>query len=132
MVARFQSFDELSDRLMMLSVRIGRLVDALPDTRLARHLAGQLVRCGTASGPNYEEARAAESRKDFIHKLKISLKELRETRYWIRLISKANLLPEHRLAELIDESDQLIRILSKSLETARSRQPDQPPLTTDN
>ena len=60
--------EELSERLMSFAARIGKAVDALPDTRMGRHIAGQLVRCGTSPAPNYEEARAAESRADFIHK----------------------------------------------------------------
>ena len=113
--------DELSDRLMDMSVRVGKVVDALPRTRLGRHVAGQLVRCGTASGPNYEESRSAESPRDFIHKLAISLKELRETRYWLRLISRADLLPEQRLNQLIEECSELTRILASSVATARKR-----------
>jgi len=62
---------DLSDRLLGFAVRVGKVVDALPDTRLGRHVAGQLVRCGTSAGPNYEEGCAAESRADFIHKLSI-------------------------------------------------------------
>lgn len=75
--------DKLCDRLLDFSARIGRVVDALPDTRLGRHIAGQLVRCGTSAAPNYEEGCAADSKKDFIHKLSIALKELRESRSWI-------------------------------------------------
>ena len=78
--------DELSDRLWRFAARVGKLVDALPDTRLGRHIAGQLVRCGTAPGPNYDEGCAAESRADFAHKLSIVLKELKETRGWLRFI----------------------------------------------
>ena len=73
--------EELSERLLDLAVRISNIVEALPDTRLGRHVAGQLIRCGTSPGPNYEEACAAESRADFIHKIKVVLKELRETRF---------------------------------------------------
>ena len=83
--------DELSQRLLNFAARIGRVVDELPDTKLARHVGSQLVRCGTSPGPNYEEGCAAESRRDFIHKLSICLKELRESRYWLRLIVAANL-----------------------------------------
>ncbi len=72
--------EQLSDRLLDFAVRVGKVVDALPDTRLARHIAGQLVRCGTSPAPNYEEGCAAESRADFVHKLTICLKELRESR----------------------------------------------------
>ncbi len=72
--------EDISERLLDFAARIGQVVDALPDTRLGRHIAGQLVRSGTSPAPNYEEARAAESRKDFVHKLSIGLKELRESR----------------------------------------------------
>ena len=95
--------DELSDRLWRFSARIGKVVDALPDTRLGRHVAGQLIRCGTAPGPNYDEGCAAESRADFAHKLSIVLKELKETRGWMRFISIAELLPGKKISPLLDE-----------------------------
>jgi four helix bundle protein len=84
--------DDLARRLVEFAARIGKVVDAIPDTRLGRHVAGQLVRCGTAGGPNYAEARAAESKKDFIHKMGICLKELRESLSWLDLIVCADLL----------------------------------------
>jgi four helix bundle protein len=112
---------DLSDRLLDFAVRVGKAVDALPNTRLGRHVGGQLIRCGTASGPNYEEACAAESRADFVHKLLIALKEMRESRYWVRLISKGSLLPEKRMLPLLDESTQLCNILAKSVVTTKSR-----------
>ncbi len=111
---------ELSDRLLDHAARVGNVVDALPDTKgLGRHSAGQLVRCGTAEGPNYEEACAGESRADFIHKIKIALKELRETSYWLRLIVKVKLLPAKRLPALIDETTQLCNIFGQSIATAK-------------
>jgi four helix bundle protein len=64
--------EELSERLLDFAVRVGKVVDALPDTRIRRHVAGQLVRCGTSPPPNYEEACAAESRADFIHKMRVA------------------------------------------------------------
>ena len=70
---------DLEDRLLDFSVRIINVVEALPNTRSGNHIAGQLIRCGTAAAPNYGEAQSAESRRDFIHKMKIALKELRET-----------------------------------------------------
>ena len=85
--------EELSRRLLRFAVQVGRIADRLPDTRLGRHIAGQIVRCATSPPPNYEEACAAESRDDFIHKMSICLKELRETRMWLRLILEAELLP---------------------------------------
>lgn len=111
--------DDLSERLLELAVRVGKVVDALPETRLGKHVAGQLVRSGTSPAPNYEEACAAESRRDFIHKLRISLKELRETRCWIRLIVRSELLPDARMSGLEQETDELCRILGQSLVTAR-------------
>ena len=111
--------DELSERLLDFAARIGKVVDALPDTRLGRHIAGQLVGSGTSPGPNYEEGCAAESRADFIHKLGISLKELRESRFWIRLIIKSELLPDAKMANLLDECTQLCNIIGQSVVTAK-------------
>jgi len=112
--------DDLALRLIEFAARIGKVVDALPRTRLGRHVAGQLVRCGTAGAPNYAEARGAESKKDFIHKLGICLKELRECQCWLQLIVRADLLPETRLTQLLDETDQLIAIIVKSISTAKT------------
>jgi four helix bundle protein len=111
--------DELSDRLLEFAVRVGKVVDALPDTRLGRHVAGQLVRCGTSAAPNYEEACAAESRADFIHKLKIALKELRESRFWVRFIARTEMLPKKNMKDILDECNQLCNILGKSTATAK-------------
>ena len=112
--------EELSERLWMYAARVGKVVDALPDTRLGRHIAGQLVRCGTASAPNYDESCAAESRRDFVHKLGIALKELKETRGWLRFIVIAQLLRAKRIACLHEENEELIKILGKSISTAKS------------
>jgi four helix bundle protein len=113
---------DIEERLLDFAVRVGRAIDALPDTRLARHIAGQLVRSGTSPAPNYAEGCAAESKRDFIHKLGIVLKELRESSVWIRLIVKSELIPEQRLELLHDECDQLCKIIAKSLVTAKSNQ----------
>ena len=118
---RQKDIDALAERLLTFAVRVGRVVDALPDTRLGRHVAGQLVRCGTSPVPNYEEACGAESRRDFAHKMGICLKELRESRAWLRLIVRAGLLNEGLMSGLVDESDQLARIFGQSVLTARSR-----------
>ena len=111
--------DELSERLLEFAARVGKLVDALPDARLGRHVAGQLVRCGTSPPPNYEEACAAESRADFVHKLKIALKELRETRFWLRYIVRTDMLSTKQMADLLDECTQLCNIIGKSTVTAK-------------
>jgi len=112
---------DLSERLWDFAARVGKIVDAIPETRLGRHVAGQLVRCGTAAPPNYDESGASESRDDFIHKVSVALKELRETRGWLRFLAKAGLLPAARLTGAIDESEQLCRILGQSVITAKSR-----------
>jgi four helix bundle protein len=110
---------DIEERMLDFAVRVGKAIDALPDTRLGRHIAGQLVRTGTSPAPNYAEACAAESKKDFVHKLAIVLKELRESFVWIRLIVKSELIPEQRLELLRDECDQLCKIIAKSLVTAK-------------
>lgn len=112
-------WDELQERLLDFAVRIGAVVDALPETRLGRHIAGQLVRCGTAAPPNYAEACGAESKKDFVHKLGICLKELRESCVWLRLIIKSQLLTGSRLNPLLDEGNQLTNIIGKSIASAK-------------
>ena len=111
--------EELSQRLWDFALRIGQVVDALPETRLGRHVAGQLVRCGTSPAPNYDEACAAESPRDFVHKLAIVLKELRESRGFIRFIIKAQLLPAQKMVGLEDEANQLCNIIGKSIVTAK-------------
>ncbi|MBM2834775.1 MAG: four helix bundle protein [Candidatus Brocadiaceae bacterium] len=83
---------DLEERLIDFAVRIIRTAESLPKTRAGNHIAGQLIRCGTSPAPNYGEAQSAESRSDFIHKMKVSLKELRETRIWLLMIVKANLI----------------------------------------
>jgi len=111
--------DELSERLLTFAARVGKVVDALPDTRMGRHIAGQLVRSATSPAPNYEEGCAAESRADFVHKLSISMKELRESRCWMKLITKTELIPETKLTSLLDECNQLCNILGQSIVTAK-------------
>src|SRR5436190_6952507 len=111
--ARTMKPDDLSDRLLDFAARLGKLIDALPSTQMGRHVAGQLVRCGTSPPANYEEARAGESRHDFVHKLSIVLKELRESRCWLRLILRCELLPADRLNSLLDEAAQLCNIIAK-------------------
>jgi four helix bundle protein len=95
-------------------------VDKLPETRLGRHVAGQIIRCGTSPAPNYAEACSAESREDFIHKLSICLKELRETHLWLRLIAKAGLAPGDEVDAIQDECFQLNNIIAQSIITAKS------------
>ena len=109
---------DLEDRLLQFSTRIIRLVDALPNTRAASHLAGQLLRCATSPYGNHGEVEAAESRKDFIHKLKICLKELKETRRWLRLAARSEMVPAAKLTAILSETEELIRIFFSSIRTA--------------
>jgi four helix bundle protein len=110
---------DLSERLLEFSARIIRLKDSLPSTRTGNHVAGQLLGCGTSPYPNHGEAQSAESQKDFIHKMKVCLKELRETERWIRLIVRVPLVSApKRLEQLRSETDELIRIFVTSINTA--------------
>ncbi len=114
---------ELSDRLLDFGARVCKVVDALPDTRAGRHVANQLVRCGTSPAPNYEEGCAAESRADFTHKLSLCLKELRESRMWLRFIIKAELLTAKRIQPLWQEADELCNIFGQSVVTSKKPGP---------
>ena len=121
--------EKLSERLWWFAARVGKVVDALPDTRMGRHVAGQLVRCGTSAAPNYDEGSAAESKADFAHKLNVALKELVESRGWLRCIIMADFLPGKRITTLLDECDQPCRIFGKSVAPAKGkahRRPEEP------
>ena len=111
---------DLEERLIDFVVRVSDVVEKLPATRLGSYIAGQLVRWGTAGAAIYGEAQGAESRNDFIHKMKVALKELRETRIWLKLIERKTLfgLPE-KLAGILDESNELVAIFVASIATAR-------------
>jgi len=112
---------DLEERLLEYAARVIRLVERLPDSRAGNHVAGQLLRSGTSPLPNHGEAQAAESRKDFVHKLKICHKELRESRRWLRLIQRIPLLKAALVEPLVDETEELIRIFAASLRTAGTR-----------
>ena len=109
--------NEIENRLIDFAVRVIKVADALPKTPAGKHTAGQLLRSGTSPAPNYAEARGAESNADFVHKLRIALKELNESCVWLRMICRAELLKEKRLEDLIDENEQLCRILNASIKT---------------
>jgi len=111
---------DLEERLIDFAVRVIHLVEALPKSRTGNHIGSQMMRSGTGPAPNYGEAQDAESRSDFIHKIKIVLKELRETKVWLLMIDKAKLIrPVSKLRPLINECDELIAIFVKSVKTAR-------------
>jgi four helix bundle protein len=95
------------------------LTKSLPNTRAGSHIAGQVLRCGTSPLSNHGEVEAAESRKDFLHNLRICLKELRETKRWLRLVSRLKKLGEPaNLQACLNEAEELIRIFAASVKTA--------------
>jgi len=113
---------DIEERLIDFAVRIIRTAESLPKTKVGNHIAGQLIRCGTLPAPNYGEAQSAESRSDFIHKMKVSLKELPETRIRLLMIVKANLIkPASKLEPLINENNELISIFVTSVKTAKEK-----------
>ena len=112
--------ENLSGRLLEFAANTILLCEKLNRSPAQRHIAGQLVRSASSSGANYEEACAAESRADFIHKMKIVLKELRESFFWLRLLVKTKLVSNERLTTELQESEELIKIFTKSIVTAKS------------
>lgn len=113
--------EKLTERFLDFSVGIIEFVDELPHTLPGRHTGGQLLRSGTSCSANYEETCAAESLADFVHKLQISLKESRETRFWLRLLNRARLKGIPNCSALLQEIEELCNILAKSIVTARRR-----------
>jgi four helix bundle protein len=111
---------DLEERLLCFAVEAMTITESLPETRSGNHIAGQLIRCSTSPLANYAEAQSAESRADFIHKLKITLKELRETRVWLMLIQRKGICPRNvNVQASVAEVNQLISIFVKSIETAK-------------
>lgn len=111
--------DDIAERLVNFAVKIIKLTSLLPNTAVGKHVAGQILRSGTSPGANYEEARGAESRADFVHKLGIVLKELKETRYWIRIIYLSKLIREEHTDLLIREVEELCAIIASSIITTK-------------
>jgi len=110
---------ELQARLIDFAVRMIAVANALPRTPVGLHIATQIIRCGTSPAANYAEAIGSESRADFIHKMAIALKELREIHVWLQIVSRAGLIkPAHKLGRLFNECDQLISIFVSSINTA--------------
>lgn len=111
--------DELEERLIEFAVRIVKLSASLPRTPAGKHIAGQIMRAGTSPAPNYGEARGAESHADFVHKVRIVLKELNETSIWLRIIERSHMLRRELIIDIIGENKELCRIFTSSLKTAR-------------
>ena len=113
---------ELEDRIVRFVARCIKVCAALPVKSLgSSSLADQMFRSSTSIAANYAEACEAESAKDFVHKLKVAMKELSETRIWLRLIGEADYVETSKLADLIGESRELSRILSASVITAKKK-----------
>lgn len=111
---------DLEERLINFSVLIIEIINEMPNTKAANHLAGQLIRSGTSPALNYGEAQSAESRKDFVHKIKIVLKELRESFACLKIIKRAKLYKtEEKIDRALTENNELISIFVKSVETAQ-------------
>ncbi|MCX6581591.1 MAG: four helix bundle protein [Candidatus Aminicenantes bacterium] len=114
--------DDIQERLINFAVDIIEITSKLPRTSAGKHIADQLLRSGTSPAPNYAEARGAESTKDFVHKLKIALKELNETSVWLEITRRSNLLHETQLNHLYTECDELRRIIAASFRTAEKKE----------
>jgi four helix bundle protein len=113
---------DLENRLLDFASRIIRLVESLPKTQVGNHIGGQLLRSGTSPLFNHGEAQSAESPKDFVHKMKICLKELRETHRCLRLIQHVPLIkPPSKADELLSETVELIKIFVTSINTSKKR-----------
>jgi len=106
-------------RLVSFAASIVSLSSKLPRTVQGRHICSQILRSGTAAAANYGEARGAESRADFVHKLKIVFKELNETTIWLEVIAESSLLSQENLAAIVAENRELCRIVAASIRTAR-------------
>jgi len=113
--------DDLADRLLDLSVAVIELAALLPKTYTGRHIARQVIRSATAGGANYEEARGAQSRADFIHKMTLALKEARETLYWLKIMGRAKLTKSPGIRGAVKETNELVAILTKSIHTAKKK-----------
>jgi four helix bundle protein len=114
---------ELQRRLVVFAGQIVSLSFKLRRTAVGRHVANQMVRCGTATAANYADARGAESRPDFIHKLRVVLKELNETDVWLQLVVETSLVEAPTVAGIVAENQELCRIFAASIKTAREFQP---------
>jgi four helix bundle protein len=110
--------DDIEERLVEFAVAIIRLCSELPSTPAGKHMAGQLLRCGTSPAHNYGEARGAESKNDFVHKLGVVLKELNESGISLEIITRSELLPLRVVASVKNECTELSKIIASSIRTA--------------
>ena len=113
--------NQISERLLDYGMTIIKICIRLNKTVIGRHSGNQLLRAGTSVGANYEEACGAESRADFIHKLQIVLKEIRESMYWLKLVQRADILKGEEIEEAMNETQQLSNIIGRSVITAKKK-----------
>lgn len=113
--------DDIQERLIDFAVQIIKLASKLPKTSAGRHVAGQILRSGTSPAPNYAEARSAESSNDFIHKLKVALKELNETWVWLQIIRQSKMISADECSGTQNACDEHRRIIGASVRTALRR-----------
>ena len=111
--------DDIADRLRKFAVRVLQLTRELPKDSAGNHVARQLIRSATGGGANYEEARGAESQADFVHKVRVAAKEVRESHFWLKLIDEAAFLATHNVQAPIQEAKELLAILTSSARTAK-------------
>jgi four helix bundle protein len=109
--------DDIQERLIDFASDVIQFTSRLPKTPAGKHIAGQLLRSGTSPAPNYSEARAAESSNDFVHKLKIVLKELNETNVWLKITKKSKMVNEEDIIDLYNECGELSKIINASIKT---------------
>jgi four helix bundle protein len=113
-----KTFD-LQKRFIEYAAGIIKLAENIPETKAGKHICSQILRSGTSPAPNYGEAQSAESTSDFIHKLKIALKELRETEVWLKIILQVEMIQPSKLFPILTETDELIAIPVKSIQTSK-------------
>lgn len=111
---------DLEERLIDFVLLVDWIIEKLPSTRLTNHLAGQMIRSSTSPALNYGEAQAAESQKDFVHKIQIVLKELREPKVCLKIIHRKKYLTDDEILPVLKENDELLAIFAKSVKTAKS------------
>ncbi|WKZ60600.1 MAG: four helix bundle protein [Cyclobacteriaceae bacterium] len=111
---------DLEERLISFAVLIIEIIETMPNTRASNHMGGQLLRSGTSPALNYGEAQSGESRNDFIHKIKVVLKELRESHVALRIIHRSKLFSsEEKILHALKEANELIAIFVSSAKTAQ-------------
>lgn len=113
--------EDIEERLVQFAVCIVKNTDRLPKTYAGAHIARQLLRCGTSPAAQYAEARGAESDQDFVHKLRICLKELNETQIWLKIIARTEIQPLSQWQSILQECEELSRIINASIRTVRNR-----------